>query len=428
MIAMIQESQSLSSSAILGILALDIPLLLLAGRKHPWIPLMMIFALAPFQQDMSVGGPIRFSIAEINLMLTCLLFVIRKCHVRWGPTVLPIGLYLGVCTISSLLSWRSSTLTSMIQMGLYMIAAVVVFTGYARNAEDFRPALNGLVGVGLILAIAVIVMRTGYVLGLHKNGVGDSLAAAVIVCGELWFAATRRKQRLFFSIALAILAAGLFFSLSRGAWVGASVGLIVILAMRRQFQLMFRCSFVFVPLIAICWHLLPDQDRSYTTGLSEKNWNIKMRYKSLYFAQDRFYESPILGVGVGLRKEYDATNLFWLILAETGVLGIIPFLWIHVSFLGMVWKTQRRLHRNETLYSLVSIGIALITSKFFHGMVDHYWSRGAIMIAWSSVGMATYACFAMRQRVRLARRAKAARVLLETEEQKEIEWNTVQAA
>jgi len=30
----------------------------------------------------------------------------------------------------------------------------------------------------------------------------------------------------------------------------------------------------------------------------------------------------------------------------------------------------------------------LVLGKLVHGMVDHYWSRGAIMIAWASVGMA----------------------------------------
>ena len=402
----IQESQNLSPSTILAILAVDIPLLLFSGRKRPYIPLLLIFALAPFQHDMSIGGPLKFSIAEINLMLTCMLFFIRGRPLRWGPALVPILLYLGVCMASALVNWRPSTLTCMVQMALYMLVAVVVFASFGRNEEDFRPALYGLLAVGLILATAVIVKRTGYVLGLHKNGVGDSLAAAVIVCGELWFAETRRKQRMMLAIVMGTLTAGLFFSLSRGAWVGAGVGLIVILAMRRQFGLMLRATVFIVPLIAICWRLLPDQDRSYTTGLSKENWNIRMRYESLYFARRQFLENPVLGVGVGLRKEYDATNLFWLTMAETGVLGIVTFLALHAWFLRMVWMTQKKLPRNGMLYSVVALGGALITSKFIHGMVDHYWSRGAIMVAWTSAGMATYGYFVMRKREQMMRRER----------------------
>jgi hypothetical protein len=400
------ESQNLSPTVVLAILAVDIPLLLLSGRKHPQIPLMMIFALSPFQHDMSIGGPLKFSLAEINLMLTCIVFFIRGRRIRWGPTVVPIGLYLGVCMLSSLLSWRPTTLTSMIQMGLYLLVAVMVFTSFGRNEEDFRPALYGLLVVGLILAISVIVLRSGYVLGLHKNGVGGSLACAVIVCCELWFAATARRKRMLLSVALVILVAGLFFSLSRGAWIGAGSGILVILAMRRQFGLMFRTTIIFVPLIAICWWLLPDHDRNYTTGLTEDNWNIRMRYQSLYFARDRFYESPVIGVGVGLRKEYDATNLFWLTLAETGVLGIVTLLGVHYSFLRMVWKTQMRLRRTDPLYSVVAIAGALVVGRLIHGMVDHYWGRGPVMIAWTAAGMATYAYFAVRKRQQLIRSEK----------------------
>lgn len=402
------ESQNLSPSVILPILAVDSVILLLSGRKRPYIPLMMIAALAPFQHDLSVGGPVRFSIAEINLILTCLLFFIRGRRIRFTPSSGPIGLFLGVGLVSSVLSWRPSTLTSMIQMALYFVAAVIVFTAFGRNEEDFRPALYGLLVVGFILAAAVIIRRSGYVLGLHKNGVGASLASAVIVCGELWFAETNPKRRPILSVIMVVLSAGLFFSLSRGAWLGAICGLAVILAMRRQFRLLLRVSCALVPLMAILWHYLPQQSRDYSVGFSEKdNWNIRLRYESVNFARERFHESPVIGVGVGLRKEYDATNVFWLTLAETGVIGLLAFFYFHFAILRMEWKTQKRLPRNSLLYSVVAISGALVTSRMIHGMVDHFWGRGPMMIECASIGMASYAYLEVRRRARMARVQRA---------------------
>ena len=154
----------------------------------------------------------------------------------------------------------------------------------------------------------------------------------------------------------------------------------------------------FVPLICICWYLLPEKSRDYTTGLSAKNENIQMRYNSVEFARERFDENPFLGVGVGLRKEYDATNLLWLTLAETGVPGALTFLAIQFAVLRMVWRTQKRLKRTEPLYSAVAIGGALMFGRLVHGMVDHYWSRGAITAAWAGAGMATYGYLVVRQR------------------------------
>jgi len=46
---------------------------------------------------------------------------------------------------------------------------------------------------------------------------------------------------------------------------------------------------------------------------------------------------------VGLRKEYDATNLLWLILAETGVPGALTFLGLQFAIVRMVWTTVGKL-------------------------------------------------------------------------------------
>ena len=249
-----------------------------------------------------------------------------------------------------------------------------------------------------MLAVAVLVTHSGYVLNLHKNGVGGSLSCAVIVATELWLAAPTSRRRMIMGWVLATLVAGLFFTLSRGGWVGAGVGIILILAMRREFRTLVKVLVAFVPLICICWFLLPEKSKDYTTGLSAKNENIQMRYNSVEFARENFDQNPYLGVGVGLRKEYDATNLFWLMLAETGVPGAATFVLLQFAVVRMVWKTQKRLSRNDPLYSAVAIGGALMLGRFIHGMVDHYWSRGAITIAWAGAGMATYGYLVVRQR------------------------------
>jgi hypothetical protein len=183
--------------------------------------------------------------------------------------------------------------------------------------------------------------------------------------------------------------------------------------MRREFGTLVKVTVTFVPLICICWMLLPEKSRDYTTGLSAKNENIQMRYNSVEYARERFESNPYLGVGVGLRKEYDATNLLWLILAETGVPGALTFLGLQFAIVNMVWKTQARLSRRDPLYSPVAIGGALILGRLIHGMVDHYWSRGAITIAWAGVGMSTYGYLIVRQRNARARAERRAALFVQ---------------
>ena len=374
------------------------------GWNRPKIALLMIFASAPFQYDISTGGPVRFSISEFNLLLTVPLFLARR-PILLGPIKWPMAAYFGISLVSTLVHWRSTSLVSLIQMALYLIVAVTVFTSFVKQAQDFRPALIACVWVGVFLSLAVIVTRSGYVLNLHKNGVGSSLAGAVIVGAELWFAETNAAKRNLLAGMLAVLVAGLFFTLSRGAWLGACAGLLVLLALRREFKLLVRLAVVVAPLTVACWQLLPAQSREYATGFSMDNYNIRLRLDSIEFARREFTESPLLGVGVGLRKEYDATNLVWLTLAETGVLGFVAFLVLHGSFVSMVWKTQKYLAHTDMVFSLVALGGALVVSKFIHGMVDHYWSRGPIMAAWAAAGMATHGYFVTKYRMAGARAA-----------------------
>jgi len=398
--------------------------------KRPSIALMLIFALAPFQNDIGTlgkpppdpndpmadtgdsgggGGP-HFSMAEINLMLALVLFVLRRRPFRFGPALMPTLAYFAVCLCSSALSWRPTTLNSMIQMSLYLLIAVVVFTSLGRDERDYRLSYYGLLAIGSLLSFEVLVTHSGYVLGLHKNGVGGSLSCTVIVATELWLAAATPRLRMFMSWVLGLQVAGLFFCLSRGGWIGAGVGIALILAWRREFRTLAKVLVVFVPLICVCWYFLPEKSRSYTTGLSAKNENIQMRYNSVEFARERFEENPYLGVGVGLRKEYDATNLFWLTLAETGVPGALTFLAINFAVVRMVWKTLPRIRKTDPLYSAVAIGGAEVAGRLIHGMVDHYWSRGAITIAWAGVGMATYGYLVVRHRDALARAQRRAQL------------------
>jgi len=377
----------------------------IVGYNNPRIPLLLIVAMAPLQNDVSGGGPLRFSIAEINVLLTVPLLLLGKRRpLTLGPFGRGIICYLLVSLCCTLVNWRLTSLICLVQMVLYLVVAVLVFYALPRSEKDYRLALDGLIVMCVALAATVLVKRSGYVWNLHKNGVGSSLAAGLIVCTELWFAAEGRRKHIL-SGSFVIMAAGLFFTLSRGAWLGSLVGIGILIALRGQFRLLFRLSLVLVPLIAICWAHLPDSSKEYATGFnSADNFNIKMRYKSVDYARELFLSSPIIGCGVGLRKEYDATNLIWCTLAETGVVGLLALLFLHAEILRITWKTQKSLNRSSTLYSGVALGGALVFSRFIHGMVDHYWGRGPNTVVWAAIGMALYACHAKRRYMFRARR------------------------
>lgn len=370
------------------------------SQKRPDLILMLIFALAPFQQDIALGGPVKFSFSELSLVLAFPAFILKrfatkKLPISLGPLTFPIILYFGACLFSSWANWQGKdALISLVQMALYLFCAVSIYSSFLENKEDIMLALNAFVLVCIFLSFLA---PTGpYILGLHKNGLGGTLSCGVIVCTELWLSATDIKKKRLLAIANMIIAAGLLFSLSRGSWLGAIAGLSFIFVLRRRFKFLLRTAIVLVPILAICWNFLPTESREYALDFKPRTYNIAARFESIEFAKSKFEESPLYGVGTGLRKKYDATNVVWLVLAETGIAGLVTFASIYFVFFLVVWKTQAYFKRDNPLYSLLLIGSALVLDKLMHGMVDHYWSRGVSMLAWAGAGIAIGVYFAMR--------------------------------
>lgn len=359
------------------------------AARQPRIALLLIIALSPFQNDISGGGPVKFSPAEVNLLLTLPILMLKARRMHFGPTLVPALLYMGVCVFSTFGQWKSAALPSLVQIGLYTIVIVMVFASLAREEEDYRRAFDGLLFVACVFAVLVIGLRSSSIFGLQKNGVGSSLAAGFVVALELLLNAQEKKKKRAYSIACLLLAFSCLLTLSRGAWLAAVTGAMVLLLLRRRFGLMFKCVAMLAPVVAIGWLMLPQESRDYATGFSaEKNWNIKLRYESIEFAKQAFYSSPVQGLGLGLRKEYDATNIVLMTLAETGVPGLLTFFGLHLAVIVMVLKAQRRVPQRTLSFSLLSLALALVAGKFVHGLVDHYWSRGALTVVWASVGMA----------------------------------------
>jgi hypothetical protein len=378
----------------------------LIAWHFPGVALMLIFASVPFQNDLSGGGGAKFSIAEINLMLTLpvlyLRCIMQKLRLHVGPILVPVLLYFTVCIYSSSLHWLGPTaLISLIQMFLYFVVVVTVFCVFVTDVRHYWIAFHALIAVGVFLAIAGMATNFWFI-GLNKNGIAASLACCFLVNVELILSAETVRRRRWLLAALGVIALGLLFSLSRGAWLGTSCGVFFIFALRGKLALLLKICVCLLPFIAVFWFTLPPASRDYAAGFGQNHYNIKLRYESITLAQNYFNESPVYGMGVGLRKNYDATNVLLMTLAETGVLGAVAFLLIHAALLQMIWRAQKQIARPEAWFSLLCIGGALVLNKLVHGMVDQYWSRGAVMAAWAGGGMATRAYYVAMSRARTA--------------------------
>lgn len=356
---------------------------------RPEYALLLILAASPFPNSVSAGLPVQFAVSELSLALIIPVYLLKMRRApSIGPMALPVAAYLLVCSAS--MAWGGvdkTAIVSIFQMFLYLVIAVTIFAHLVPDPVRLLLPLKGLVVVVSLLAL--IGMATGFsFMSIHKNNWGASLSTGLVVAVELWFSAERRKQKRLYMIAVVVISAALVLSVSRGGWMAAMAGVSVIIALRRQYKLLMRVAMGMVPVVAVCWMLLPEDMQDYAFGFEQERWNIKSRWESIDFAVANFSSSPLVGVGVGLRKEFDATNIVLTTLAETGVLGLLAFAAVQFACLRMVWRTQRCFQRSDPLYSLVALGGALVMARLAHGLVDHYWSRGAITPAWCAAGMA----------------------------------------
>ncbi len=364
--------------------------------RFPSVALALIFATAPFQNDLSGGGGLHFSFAEISLVLALPLFgamlLVGARKMRMWPLFWASALYTLACVMSALTQWRpGSAPTSFVQMGLFLFVVVPIFALMGRRPSDLKPALWGVLGVSTVISIVKMMHPGQEAFHLNKNGMGGSMACALIVATELWFhyqdKPTRHKTILVPMIG--IISVGMLLTLSRGGTFAALSGIMLVVALRRQFALLGRVALVLIPLSAVVWNVLPQDSREYATGFGAERGNIKQRYINSDNTLKEWRKNIWFGAGMGLRKDIDATNFVIMALGETGIVGLVTFVGMFVSYFTSLWHARSRLPRDEFAFSLLCIGGGLMLSRLTQGMVDHYWARGPTMMAWAGAGMAT---------------------------------------
>jgi hypothetical protein len=358
---------------------------------RPQIALTGIIAVTPFVQDLGGGLPIKFSLAEIHLLLAFIVYVVKGVLTRsirfLGPLTVPVTIYLAVLAWTSLRSGlEQDDIKALVQTFVTCGVTVAVFANIVPDAESMVRSFIWLPVFCLPIAVLEIATGSFNAFGLHKNSIGGSLAAGVVILANLWYSQVNFNGKRYLIWLLLVLGGGLLISLSRGAWIGTIVGLTVSGLLWGRITLVVRTLVVAVPVLLVFWLLLPSEKREYATGFQADRWNIKMRMKTQENLQDIITKEPLFGVGIGLRKQVDATNFVLVTLAESGVIGLVAI----VGVFGTIVRVGFNLCRSDTKQSFVLVGalaVGLLTCKVGHGMVDHFWGRGSGTVVWASIGL-----------------------------------------
>jgi putative inorganic carbon (hco3(-)) transporter len=299
---------------------------------------------------------------------------------------------------------------------LYLLSLVVA--GTVRNRQDLRVAIIALLGsLALPTLVSVLQHRgamysevfesTGRVVGTlgWPNTLGAYVAVVMVFAFSLWMAGTGGRQRwLAWGIGIAGMIP-LVLTSSRGAWIAfiLAIGLSAILSYRfgwltsgRIGQMALLGAGAGVVSLLLGQRLI---QRLTETSLQQSQLVDRMALNEVAF--NMVAAHPFLGVGtntfVEVMRDYDVAwvtylfpepvhNVFLLVAAETGVVGLGLFLLlVAAAFVGALKGARSR----DRLLSATSIGITSgLVVIVASNMVDVHLRTDAIFaLFWLLIGM-----------------------------------------
>ncbi len=351
-----------------------------------------------WREGLLLGAALVFSVGwaggSILILLVVAIGELIAGEPLWRSTSIDRSLA-GLIVIAFLSAlWSDSRHSTLVVAVLFAVPALVVIRAVVLSAlRDPRFATRFLVAwaIGGIVAGLYGMARVGPSLdarattpSLGFNGLGTTLAIAVVLLLSLSLDGPRRR-RLLYVMASAIVAVGLVLTWSRGAWLGAILGLgtlLVVTSNRRLWVGILAAAAVLAvatPVLAPRWQ--HQSSRLRNVAVTEDPFSRIAVWKvSLRIIADH----PVLGTGLGrFMSAYirytggnpsdalpTAHEIFLNFAVETGLLGLAALLY----FLGTGTRTMVRWYKRSPPGSwqraMSATALAAFVALMGHQLVD----------------------------------------------------------
>ncbi|RMH02241.1 MAG: hypothetical protein D6706_00520 [Chloroflexi bacterium] len=294
--------------------------------------------------------------------------VVRRKEIRLvsSPTIIPLILYIAVAIISfgvGQFPWfplSPAPLDSQIGGLAIFVLSFCAFLLSAHQIRDIR-WLQGMTYIFVILGALIVLggilpqLRQLNRLLVHPKAPGGSLFWVWLVALSFSQAAFNRKLALPWRVGLAaVTGVTLYVGIGPGrgwvsGWAPPLVAVIVILWLGAP-RIAFPLTFSGIALIGIAYQQVVELvlvgDNEYSTVTRLEAWKIVLEIIKV---------NPILGLGpanyyfytplysiLGWYVQFNSHNNYVDIVAQTGLIGLICFLWFVVVTARLGWKLQRQ--------------------------------------------------------------------------------------
>lgn len=415
----------------------DAPQLLMIG----FIFALTFSARFRFGSAMFHSGGAEFSLAPIDFPLLGLLFlwikeaISEKRPLRIRLTLLGAAYWLFFFSqIPSLANAADKALVwaeilRLAKMGLL----VLIVKHYIRTEKDLRNALVILFSAAIfqgILAFSQTQFATSFGLGFlgerdvffslaregisfgraggtlgHSNALANFFEITLPISLSIYISNLNFKFRLFAFLTFCSGSIGLFFTNSRAGWAAVLIGLFVSFILmfwyhqKQRIQLM-KYGISILILISTLGLVFYERILQRIKLFSDDSWTFRLGTYDIAF--NMFHAHPIIGIGANnymiLAETYinpllalifansPVHNIFILILAETGILGLLAFVFL---IFCIVRQAQKLMHNEQELISVTAIGLfSGIFALLAHAMLDWLLRYDPIYtLFWFAIGL-----------------------------------------
>jgi len=403
---------------VVGLAMIDVKMsiivvgVLIAAVTLPHMRLYVALAalMLPLSPVAIISGPgLVFPVGDVMALVGILSFCLARRNrplmpgtgTPWGSilgAILPGLALIAPYPLFALYNGAANNLgqnTTVVIQRTEIVVLWLLFGAAVWRAGMIRTFLKWFVVSTSALSLAWIATPgTASVFGMQKNSCGGYIATGVLI---VLLSGLKGKYRL---PLLALLAAGLISTGSRGSITGLAVATAILIVYKSQWKR------VVLPLAATCGlgfgilYLLPEEVQARLLSQNEAGqFNIDIRGLFMRDALAQWEPYPWTGIGVGNYRQrspglqqvqtYDPHNVYVLALTEGGYI-------LAGAFILMVAGTLFWILRKRTT-NLTILAITIQVAIMAHSYVDVYWVRGTPSAGWFLLGAAAMAAYAARK-------------------------------
>jgi O-antigen ligase len=414
--------------------------------RWPWLILLPLALLLPITSAMRVGPA---SVTDLLLATTAVLWFLdgarrRTLPLHWSPILALASIYTGILVVSA---WGAPNFTEAVREVIKWIELLVLLLVASallgrKHAPWVAAALVAGATVQAILGLYQFVFAVGpdyfVLLGRFMRAYGSfgqpnpfggylglvlpvALSLALWTWQEIWRTPKARWQAFawagFYSAATALIAGGLLASWSRGAWLGAAAGVLVVLVLRSRTAALLSGMAALILLAALLLgafspNVVPAPiaarlaDVPAYFGISDvlsqpvtdENFSVVERLAHWVAAQRMWAQAPWLGVGPGNYATVypqvrlpqweeplgHAHNIYLNVAAETGLVGLAAYTALMVMAFVWIGRQLRNARGAAEPYgrwrAALLVGIlGVLVHLSVHNVVDNLFVQGMVL-------------------------------------------------